>query len=275
MLNKFVYHFIIIIFGLFMVYPLMWMVSASFKTNQEIFAGVGFIPKEPILSNYANGWAGFAGFSFGRFMSNSLLLAFLDIIGNIVSCSMAAFAFSKLKFRLNNILFSIMMLTLMLPFHVRLIPSYVVFNSIGWVNTYLPLVVPKFFATDGFFVFMMVQFMRTISNEMLEAPRIDGCNTFQIYFHFILPLTAPALVTVAIFTFINTWNDFFSQMIYLSNPATFTISLALRNFVDPTGQSSYGSLFAMSCLSLIPLFAVFISFQRYLIEGITTGSVKG
>ena len=273
--TTFFYHFLILLFGLLMLYPLLWMLSASFKTNAEIFTGLNFLPGDPTLSNYISGFKGVSGYGFIRFFGNSFLIAGLCIIGNILSCSMAAYAFSKLKFRGSSLLFAIMMLTLMLPFHVKLIPQYIVFNSIGWVDTFLPLVVPKFFAIEGFFIFLLVQFMRNISNELLEAPRIDGCNTFQIYGYFIMPLSVPALVTVAIFTFIWTWNDFFSQMIYLSNPANFTVSLALRMFVDATGQSSWGSLFAMSCMSLIPLFTIFIIFQRYLIEGITVGSIKG
>ncbi|MDR1903702.1 MAG: carbohydrate ABC transporter permease [Treponema sp.] len=270
-----VFHLLVIFFGLLMIYPLLWMLSASFKTNAEIFTGLNFLPQSPTLGNYIQGWKGVSGYNFGRFLGNSLFISVLCIVGNVISCSMAAFAFSKLKFKLNGILFSIMMLTLMLPFHVKLIPQYIVYNTVGWVNTFLPLVVPKFFATEGFFVFLLVQFMRAMSNELLEAPRIDGCNTFQIYTLFIMPLAVPALVTVAIFTFIWTWNDFFSQMIYLSDPAKFTVSLALRMFVDATGQSTWGGLFAMSCLSLAPLFVIFVGLQRYLIEGITAGSLKG
>jgi multiple sugar transport system permease protein len=251
------------------------MMSAAFKTNAEIFTGLRFLPENPVLSNFINGWKGVSGYHFGRFLFNSLFIAIMAIAGNIVSCSMAAYAFSKLKFRLNALLFSIMMLTLMLPFHVKLIPQYIVYNAAGWVNTFLPLIVPKFFATEGFFIFLLVQYMRNISNEMLEAPRLDGCGTLQIYLRFIMPLSVPALMTVGIFTFIWTWNDFFSQMIYLSNPGRFTVSVALRMFIDATGQSSWGSLFAMSSLSLAPLFVIFIVFQRYLIEGITTGSLKG
>jgi multiple sugar transport system permease protein len=273
--NSLVFHFFVVLFGLFMTYPLLWMLSASFKTNAEIFTGVNFFPKNPSFGNFINGFKGVSGYTFGRFLWNSFFIAFLCIFGNILSCSMAAFAFSKLKFKLNVFLFSIMMLTLMLPFHVKLIPQYVVYNTIGWVNTFFPLIVPKFFATEGFFVFLLVQYMRAMSNELLEAPRIDGCNTFQIFTMFIMPLSVPALVTVSIFTFIWTWNDFFSQTIYLSDPAKFTVSLALRMFVDATGQSSWGSLFAMSCLSLVPLFVIFVVFQRYLIEGITSGSLKG
>lgn len=269
------FHSLIILFGFSMLYPLLWMLSASFKTNGEIFSGTNFFPLAPTLDNYINGIRGVSGYSFFKFFGNSFLVAGLCMVGNILSCSMAAYAFSKLQFRLRKILFTVMMVTLMLPFHVRLIPQYIIFNKIGWVNTILPLVVPRFFATEGFFVFLLTQFMRSMSNELLEAPRIDGCNTFQIYSYFIIPLSVPALVTVAIFTFIWTWNDFFSQMIYLSNPAKFTVSLALRMFVDATGQSSWGALFAMSCLSLLPLFALFIVFQRYLVEGITAGSLKG
>lgn len=273
--RAFSFHTLILLFGFSMLYPLFWMLSASFKSNGEIFSGVNFFPLEPTLGNYISGINGVSGYSFFRFFGNSFLVAGLCMVGNMLSCSMAAYAFAKLHFKLRSILFTVMMVTLMLPFHVRLIPQYIVFNKIGWVDTFLPLVVPRFFATEGFFVFLLTQFMRTMSNELLEAPRIDGCNTFQIYSYFIIPLSVPALVTVAIFTFIWTWNDFFSQMIYLSNPAKFTVSLALRMFVDATGQSSWGALFAMSCLSLLPLFTLFIVFQRYLVEGITAGSLKG
>ena len=258
-----------------MIYPLIWMLSSSFKPQTDIFTGFTFWPENPTFDNYQNGWRGVSGFSFGKFLLNSMFLACMCIIGNIISCSMAAYAFSKLKFKLNKFLFSIMLLTLMLPFHVKLIPQYIIFMRLGWVNTYLPFIVPRFFAVEGFFIFLMVQYMRTISNELLDAPRIDGCNTFDIYLRFMMPLSLPAIVTVAIFTFIWTWNDFFSQMIYLSSPRLFTVSLSLRMFIDATGQSSWGSLFAMSCLSLVPLFTVFILFQRYLIEGIQSGSLKG
>jgi multiple sugar transport system permease protein len=258
-----------------MLYPLLWMLMASFKTNQEIFAGVNFFPENPTLGNYASGFKGVSGYSFFRFIGNSFLLAAVCIVGNIASCSMAAFAFAKLDFRLNKFLFSVMMVTLMLPFHVRLIPQYIVFNGMGWIDTFLPLAVPKFFATEGFFIFLLTQYMRGISNELLEAPRIDGCSTWQIFLYFMLPLSLPGLMTIGIFTFIWTWNDFFSQMIYISNPIRFTVSVALRMFVDTTGQSTWGALFAMSCVSLVPLFALFIGFQRYLIEGIAAGGIKG
>ena len=268
-------HFIIIVFGLFLLYPLLWMISASFKPEAEIFVGVSFLPTRVTFENYIIGWRGIGGFTFGHFFLNSLIISIANVIGHVLTCSMAAYAFAKLKFKLNRPLFIIMLLTLMLPFHVRLIPQYIIFHNIGWVNTFLPLIVPSFFATGGFFIFLLVQFMRNISDELLEAPRIDGCGSFRLYVYIVMPLSVPALVTVAIFGFIWSWNDFFAQMIYLMNPARFTVTLALRNFVDPTGQSLFGSLFAMSILSLVPLFTLFIIFQKYLIEGIAAGAVKG
>ena len=188
---------------------------------------------------------------------------------------MAAYAFARLDFTLKKVFFAIMLITLMLPFHVTVIPQYIMFNKLEWVNTYLPLTVPKFLATDGFFVFLMVQFMRTIPKELEEAAKMDGCGPIKMYWYLILPLSLPALITTMIFTFIWTWNDFFTQLLYLSDFQMQTVAVGLRMFVDSMGESSWGALFAMSTLSLIPLFAVFIFFQRYLIEGITAGGVKG
>ena len=165
--------------------------------------------------------------------------------------------------------------TMMLPFHVTLIPRYVIFYRLGWVDSYLPLTVPSFFAVNGFFIFLMVQFMRGIPVELDHAAKVDGCGPIQVYLRIILPLSMPALVTAAIFTFIWTWNDFFSQLIYISNPKLYTIALGLRAFQDATSASSFGQMFAMSILSLAPIFLFFIAAQKLLIEGITTTGMKG
>jgi len=214
MRNNLLKHFFVILFGLFMIYPLLWLVSASFKQENEIFQGLRFLPENPTLGNYINGWKGVSGVSFGRFFLNSSFIAVSCIIGNNLSCSMAAFAFAKLEFKLKPILFSVMMVTLMLPFHVRLIPQYIVFNKLGLVNTYYPMILPRFFAVEGFFVFMLVQFIRNISNQLLEAARIDGCGTFRIYTGFIMPLSMPALVT--------SYSDE-SCRVFRSYPATSTL----------------------------------------------------
>lgn len=269
------YHFFILAFVLAMLYPLLWMISASFKDTLEIFQGRKFFPEKIRLDNYILGWQGLSGVSFGKFFLNSLLIVFAAMVGNICSCLLAANAFAKINFPFRNFWFAIMMGTLMLPMHVKLIPQYIMYNSLGWINTWLPLVVPKFLATEGFFIFLMTQFMRGLPKEIDEAAICDGCGQWQRFIRITVPLSIPAIVTTAIFTFIWTWNDFFSQMLYITGIKKFTVALALRQFVDATGNSSWGALFAMSTLSLLPLFFMFIFFQNYLVDGITAGSVKG
>ncbi|WP_077624708.1 carbohydrate ABC transporter permease [Sediminibacillus massiliensis] len=268
-------HICIIALGLIMLYPLLWMVAASFKENTEIFQGSAFFPSNITFENYMQGWLGLSGTTFSRFFLNSAIIVALAIAGNVIACSMAAYAFARLDFAFKKTLFALMLATLMLPFHVTVIPQYIIFNYLDWINTYLPLTLPKFLATEGFFIFLMVQFMRSIPRELEEAAKIDGCGQIRMYWQLIIPLSVPALVTTMIFTFIWTWNDFFSQLLYLSDIKLYTVAIALRMFVDSMGQSSWGALFAMSTLSLIPLFVVFIFFQKYIIEGITAGSVKG
>jgi multiple sugar transport system permease protein len=251
------------------------MIMSAFKEDIEIFQGTGFFPTEWQFDNFTMGWSGVSGTEFGRFFLNSFLIVGVNIIANVISCSLTAYAFAKRAFRFKNFWFAIMLGTMMLPMHVTLLPSYVMFNWLDWLNTYLPLTVPNFFALQGFFVFMMTQFMRNIPKEIDEAAVIDGCNAWQHYTKVILPISIPAIITTCIFTFIWTWNDFFTQMIYITDVRRFPVSLALRQFVDATGNSSWGALFAMSTLSLVPLFLVFVFLQKYLIEGVTAGSVKG
>jgi multiple sugar transport system permease protein len=258
-----------------MLYPLLWMLSASFKPKSEIFRDAGLLPKTVTLENYINGWQGIGGISFGHFFANSFFLVILAIIGNILTCSMAAYAFARLDFSMKKTFFGIMLASLMLPHHVTLIPQYVFFFQLKWIDTYLPLLVPKFLAAEAFFIFLMVQFIRGLPYELDQAATVDGCGPIQTYTRIIFPLLLPALVTTAIFTFIWTWNDFFSQLIYISNPQKLTVTLALRSFLDSMGDSSWGYLFAMSVLSLLPIFLFFVFSQRLLIEGISTTGLKG
>jgi len=196
------------------------------------------------------------------------------VVGNLVSCSMAAYAFARLQFRAKTVAFAAMLLTIMLPVHVLIIPQYVMFAQLGWINTYLPLIVPKLLATDAFFVFLMVQFVRGIPRELDEAARIDGAGHARIFLQVILPLMVPALATTTIFTFIWTWNDFFSQLIFVTDPDLYTVPVALRQFIDAQSQSDFGALFAMSVVSLIPVFLVFLFGQRFLLRGIATTGGK-
>ena len=266
---------VVLVVAVIMIYPLLWLFSSSLKPNELIFKDLRLWPSEITFENYVVGWQGIAGIHFSTFFRNSFIIVIAAICGNLVTCSMAAYGFARLNFTGKPIFFGIMLMTMMLPHHVVLIPQYIIFFRLGWVDTFLPLTVPRFLAMDAFFIFLMVQFIRGIPIEIDHAATVDGCGPVGIYWRMILPLLVPALVTTAIFTFIWTWNDFFSQLIYLSNPKLYTVSLGLRSFSDTTGASSWGSLFAMSIVSLVPIFAMFIIFQRYLIEGIATTGLKG
>jgi multiple sugar transport system permease protein len=197
------------------------------------------------------------------------------VAANVLSCSLAAFAFARLKFRFRGALFAFMITTLMLPYHVTLIPQYVIFQQAGLVNTFVPLILPKLLATEAFFVFLIVQFMRGIPRELDEAAIIDGCSVYRTFWHVVLPLSKPALVTTSIFTFIWTWNDFFTQMVYLNDTEKFTVPLGLRLFVDTSSESNFGAMFAMSALALVPIVLFFLAFQRLLVEGVSTSGLKG
>ena len=257
-----------------MLYPLLWMLASSFKPESEIFGNASLWPSEFGLDAYRRGWEGLQ-VSFGRFFLNSLIVSVLSVIGNVLSCSLAAYAVARLEFRGRTFWFALMLGTLMQPYHVRLIPQYILFLNLDWVDTFLPLVVPKFMAVDAFFIFLLVQFFRTIPRELDDAAEIDGCGPFRIYWNVILPLSLPALATAAIFTFIFTWDDFFGPLVYLNDIHSYTVQLGLRSFVDSAGKSDWGALFAMSVLTLLPVFAFFVLFQRLLIQGISTTGLKG
>ncbi len=259
--------------ALVMLYPVIWMVVSSLRPGNEIFRDPGILVRDLRIENYRIGWNALTE-PFTRYLLNSAAVVLGSIVGNLVSCSMAAYAFARLNFTGKRFWFSIMLVTIMLPIHVVIVPQYILFSQAGWINTFLPLVVPKLLATDAFFVFLMVQFIRGIPRELDEAARIDGCGKGGIFLRVILPLMVPALATTAIFTFIWTWNDFFSQLIYLTDPKMYTVPVALRAFVDATASTSWGSLFAMSVVSLVPVFLAFLLGQRFLIKGIATTGIK-
>ena len=266
-------HAILIVVGAVMIYPLLWMVISSLRPNDLIFREPGLWLNSLEMSNYTDGWSALTH-PFGHYMINSAIVVLGSIVGNLISCSMAAYAFARLQFTGKKLFFGIMLLTIMLPFHVVIVPQYILFSQIGWVNTFWPLIVPKLLATDAFFVFLMVQFIRGIPKDLDEAARIDGAGHPRIFLRVILPLMVPALATTTIFTFIWTWNDFFGALIYLTDPDMFTVPVALRAFVDSQSATSWGSLFAMSIVSLLPVFLVFLFGQRFLIKGIATTGIK-
>ncbi len=260
--------------ALVMLYPLIWMIASSFKPEVAIFSDLGLFADDYTVANYVRGWSTLE-VSFGRFIVNSTIVAGLTVVGTVLSSSMAAFAFAILRPRGATILFAVLLGSIMLPLHVIIIPQYILFNQIGWVGTILPLVVPKFFAVDALFVFIVVQFMRSIPQPLIEAARIDGATYWQIYVKIVIPLSVPALITISLLSFLYAWNDFFSQLIYLNEARQYTIPVGLRLYLDSLGNSDFGALLAMSTVSILPLLIIFVAFQKYLVEGIGTTGMKG
>lgn len=274
-LRDVIYYLFVISLGFTMLYPIFWLVSSSLKPESEIFGNaVSLIPSTFDWVNYPEGWAGFGGIGFEVYFRNTILVTSIVVVGTLITGSMVAYGFARIPFRGKAIFFACLMATLMLPIQVTLIPQYIVFNNIGWVNTFYPLIVPAFVGGQPFFIFLMIQFIRGIPKELDEAAIVDGATRMQIFWKIIFPLLKPALVTVALFSFMWTWDDFMGPLIYLNRSTLHTISLALRNFMDATGSTNWGPLLAMASLSLLPQMFIFLFFQKYLVKGIATTGLK-
>ena len=273
-LGTFFYHALMIVVSFLMLYPVLWLVASSFKPNGDIFStATSLFPENFTLEHYINGWKGFGGYTFTTFFSNSLLVALLSAVGMMASSALVAFGLARIKFKGRNIWFVLMVVTMMLPGQVMMIPRFVLFNQLGWVGTFLPLTVPAFFGS-AFDIFLVMQFIRGIPRDMDEAARIDGCSWYGIFTYILVPMIVPALVTVGILTFINSWGDFMGSLLYLNSPAMYTSAYALKLFSDSAG-TDFGATFAMSVLSLVPILIIFFFFQKQLVEGISTQGLKG
>lgn len=271
-----IYHIIVCGIGLLMLYPLIWMFMSSFKETNTIFATAGsLIPENFVLENYVNGWKGFAGVTFGTFFKNSLVITILATVGTLLSSACVAYGFSRCKFRGRKILFAAMLVSMMLPGQILMVPQYLWYQKLGWVGTYAPLIVPFWFAVQGFFVYLIMNFIDGIPKELDEAAKIDGCSYYGIFRRVIIPLISPALITSGIFSFMWRWDDFMSALLYVENANEYPVALALKLFTDPGSSSDYGAMFAMAALSLIPIVVIFFVFQKYLVDGIATSGLKG
>jgi multiple sugar transport system permease protein len=251
--------------------PFLWMFSASLKASNEIFLfPPRWIPNPLHWENYTNA---LALAPFGLYLRNTLFITLGNMTGNLVSCTLAAYGFARLRGRGKNFLFLLMLGTIMLPNWVTLIPQYVMFSSIGWSNSFAPLMIPAWFGWP-FFIFLLRQFFMTIPRELEEAARLDGASYFGIFWRIILPLSKPALATVAVLAFIGNWNNFLTPLIYLRDTNLHTLAIAINRF---RGQYAiyYNYMMAISVLVVIPVIIIFFIFQRYLIQGIVTTGSKG
>lgn len=274
-LNGLLRHAALLTFAFIMLYPVLWMIASSFRPENEIFGTISVIPRTVTLDNYISGWNFYGDMKFSVFFVNSFIISTLAVVGNLITTSMAGYAFARLNFKWKPLWFALMLGSIMLPFHVQLIPQYIMFLKLGWVDTFIPLVLPKFLAVDSFFVFLMVQFMRTLPMELEEAAQMDGASYLRRYSTIIIPLSIPVLATTAVFTFIFAYNDYLSALLYLTSLEKMTVQQGLRLFLDSGGgTSAFGGLFAMSVLSLVPVFLLYLVSQRLLVRGIATTGFK-
>ena len=268
-------YFLLTAVGLVMLYPLIWLVGASFKSNAEIFASPGFWPHHPTLDGYIQGWKTSTAYTFATFFWNTFLIVLPKVIGTAISCTAVAYGFARFDFPGKKVLFALLIGTLLLPNVVTRIPQYLLFRDMGWLDTFLPLWVPSAFAGDAFFVFMLVQFLRAIPRDMEEAARVDGANTWQTLLFIVVPMLMPALISVCLFQFMWTMNDFLGPLIYLSSVDKYPVSLALKLSIDTTEAFEWNRILAMSVLAITPALAVFFMSQKYFIEGLSSGGIKG
>jgi multiple sugar transport system permease protein len=254
------------------ILPIVWMLSTSLKPLDQVNQWPpSLLPQPAVWANYPDA---LTFLPFGRFLFNTTTIAVLSIVGTLLSCTLVAYGFARIRFPGRDVLFIILISTIMLPETVRLIPTFLLYNQIGWLNTYLPLVVPSFLA-NPFYVFLLRQFFRTIPEELADAARIDGCGELAILGRIFVPLSGPALAVITIFTFQTAWNDFMGPLIYLNDANMRTLSLGLYYFLSFEGVTKWNQMMAAATVMVLPILTIFAFFQRYFIQGVTLTGIKG
>ena len=266
---------IIILFGAVMLFPIIWMFFATFKSNEEIFGSITLLPRQFDLSGYISGWKGTGGITYATYFANTFLITIPVTLLTVFSCSLVAYGFARFRFPGTKFLFIILISTLMLPNAVIMIPRYALFNSFGWINTYMPFYAPAILATYPFFIFMLLQFLRSLPKDLDESAYIDGCGTFQVYRKILMPLMKPALFSAGLFQFIWTYNDYLNPLLYINSVNKYTVSLALKLSIDAESVVQWNKVMAMAFVANIPLIILFFSAQKYFVEGIATSGLKG
>lgn len=276
--STFFRYFVLIAVGFIMVYPLIWMVGATFKTNNEIFSSVGFSPRNPTFDGYKNAMKSYGGdIDLVKAMVNTYSIVLPKVIFTIISATITAYGFARFEFKGKNLLFAVLMSTLFLPQVVLNVPQYIMFNKFGWINhpLYLALIVPTMFATDTYFVFMLIQFLRNIPRELEEAAKIDGCNSVKTLWYVIVPMLKPSIVSCALFQFMWSSNDFMGPLLYVNSPSRYPASIFVKMSMDGDTGFEWNRVLAMSLISIIPSLVVFFLAQDSFIDGIAAGGVKG
>ena len=278
-IGRFFQYFVLILVGVIMIYPLVWMVGATFKSNAEIFSGIGFLTANPTLQGYIDAVTQNYGgdISIWRAFINTYSFVIPKVIFTVISSVIAAYGFSRFKFKGRDLMFGIMISTLFLPQVVLNVPQYLMYNSFGWINSpfYLPLWVPTLFATETYFVYQLVQFMRSIPHDLDEAAAIDGCGPVKILYKIICPMLSPSLVACALFQFMWSCNDFMGPLLYVQTPSKYPMSIFVKMSMDADNGFNWNRILALSLISIIPQLVVFFCAQDAFIDGISAGAVKG
>jgi multiple sugar transport system permease protein len=262
---------LLLLASLVFLLPLFWMISSSLKPDWQVMANPPvWIPNPPRWANYREA---LTYLPFGRYALNTLIISAGAIVGHVLSCTIVAYGFARLEAPGKGFLFALLLSTLMLPYPVTMVPLFALFNALGWIDTFLPLIVPAFFG-NAFYIFLLRQFFLTLPPELEHAARIDGANTLQILYHVILPISTPALATVVIFTFQATWNDFLQPLIFLQDQSRYTLTLGL-NFFRGSFQVQWSYLMAASLVVVLPVVVVFFLAQRLFIQGIAMTGIRG
>ncbi len=268
-------YLVIFIIGVFLLYPILFMFFASFKSNEEIFGTTNLLPKSLSLQYYIDGWKGTGSMTYTKFFLNTFVLVVPTTLLTIASCSLVAYGFARFKFFGKKVLFMLLIATLMLPNAVVIIPRYTLYNQFGWINTYMPFYAPALLACYPFFIFMLIQFLRGIPKDLDQAAYIDGCGTFRTFLQILLPLMKPALFSAALFQFLWTYNDYFNSLIFINSVSKYPISLALRLSLDAESVVIWGKMMAMAFVNVLPVMLIFFFAQKYFVEGIATQGIKG
>ena len=297
-LNLLFSYLLIILIGLVLIFPILWMVCAAFKTNVEIFGSTTLLPKAwtaqgyeawqaehagagfgayftDLFHNFAEAWTGTGRNSYATFFWNSFVLVVPTVILTLISSTLVAYGFARFEFRGKKLLFSILIGTLMLPNAVVIIPRYAMYAGWNWVDTYMPFYVPAALAAAPFFVYMLIQFMRGLPRDLDESAYIDGCSTLRTLLQILLPLLKPALFSAGLFQFMWTYNDYFNSLVFINSASKYTVSLGLRLSLDGESVVNWGKMMAASCVAVLPLVLLFFAAQKYFVEGIATTGIKG
>lgn len=274
-LNVIIRYVILCFVGFLLMYPLLWMFFASFKENSEIFTTLGLWPQNGFdFSGYVDAFKTSTSHNILYYFMNTFEILIPKVILTVISSVLTAYAIARFNFKGKKLVFSLVIATLLLPEVVLRIPTYLIWSNLGMLDTYVPLVAPAAFATDSFFIFMLIQFFRQIPKELDEAAMLDGCNPLQTLWYVFVPVLKPAIISVGLFTFMWGMNDFQGPLIYITSTDKFTLSLLLRLSQDADSVINYGKVFAMSIMALLPSIIIFFFSQRYFIEGIASTGGK-